>query len=88
MASKENIYKAEKIPMPRKFDYVAGLGSVGDNIYILGTSSRTEGTGEDTRYISTTSLSIVAPDGSEVPAVKNEAKNEAVPTTKHTPATT
>lgn len=65
MASKENIYKAEKIPMPRKFDYIAGLGSVGDNIYILGVSSKTEGTGEDTRYISTTSLSIVAPDGTE-----------------------
>lgn len=65
MASKENIYKAEKIPMPRKFDYVAGLGSVGDNIYILGVSSETTGEGEETRYISTTQLSIVAPDGSE-----------------------
>ncbi|MGN0587685.1 MAG: hypothetical protein ACI4JF_10395, partial [Oscillospiraceae bacterium] len=65
MASKENVYRSEKIPMPQKFDYIAGMGSSGDNIYILGQTNEKVGEGDEAFYTYKTIISVVSIDGTE-----------------------
>lgn len=70
IATKDNIFESQDIPLPEKFDYVNTMSCVNDRIYIVGQQSREEGTGDNINYISTTKLCVCNVDGSLINGVE------------------
>lgn len=63
IASKEHVYTAEQIPLPKGIDYINTIKYANEKLYIIGDHSWSEGEGENAQYKSETKLQVLALDG-------------------------
>lgn len=78
IASKENIYSAQKIEMPEGLDYINQLLYSGDKFYVIGEVNTQEGEGENAVYKSETKMQVVSLEGNmekEVVLASNDERS-------------
>lgn len=63
IASKEHVFSAEQIPLPKGIDYINTIKYANEKLYIFGDHSWSEGEGENAEYKSETKLQVLAIDG-------------------------
>lgn len=63
IASKEHVFTAEQIPLPKGIDYVNTIKYANEKLYVIGDRSWMEGEGETAEYKNETKLMVLAIDG-------------------------